>query len=413
MTQADRYVIEVNQAIAGPREPRLKNVRPRKISDYSHVPRPWLDVAQRLSSPVRLGPPICDELLAFVQHVFTEEEASVARHLGLFRGRAAAAVARADRRDLTQTALLLERLAVEKYVIASGGPPEQRRYYLLPIMPGMFEMALIGCTPDSLSDWHCRFIELFETLYETGYILDYQRAGGAITPFIRVIPVGKAIEAHPMALPSDKLEIMLDRFETFGIGQCQCRMTMQALGHGCGKPLGNCTLMGEWAGRGIEEGTLRSVSKKNALEIKREAESHGLVTWMMNVESTRGQCSCSCCGCCCHALRAVTEFNAPSQIAPPHFLPRLEAAKCAYCGKCGKACPMRAIVVDPKQKTYLHLLERCVGCGLCVVACDRQKALTMEAVPDYRLPYRSWFSLIARAAPGMLRTSWSVWRQRG
>ena len=74
---------------------------------------------------------------------------------------------------------------------------------------------------------------------------------------------------------------------------------------------------------------------------------------------------------------------------------------------------MRAIVVDPKQKTYRHLLERCVGCGLCVVACDRQKALTMEAVPDYRLPYRSWYSLIARATPGMLRTSWSVWRQRG
>jgi hypothetical protein len=37
----------------------------------------------------------------------------------------------------------------------------------------------------------------------------------------------------------------------------------------------------------------------------------------------------------------------------------------------------------------------------------------MEPVPDYRLPYRSWFSLIARAAPGMLRTSWRVWRQRG
>ena len=176
---------------------------------------------------MRLGPPICDELLAFVRHVFSEEEASVARHLGLFRGRAAAAVAHADRRDLTQTALLLERLAAEKYVIASGGPPEQRRYYLPPIMPGMFEMALIGCTPDSLSDWHRHFIELFETLYETGYILDYQHAPGTITPFIRVIPVGKAIEAHPMALPSDKLEIVLDRFETFGIGQCQCRMTMQ------------------------------------------------------------------------------------------------------------------------------------------------------------------------------------------
>ena len=179
--QPNRHVIEVNQAIVGPREPRLKTVRPRKISDYPHVPRPWLDVAQRLSSPVRMGPPICDELLAFVQHVFTEEEACVARHLGLFRGRTAATVARADRRDLAQTALLLERLATEKCVIARGGPPDERRYYLLPVMPGMFEIALIVCRPDTLSPWHRRFIELFETLYETGYMLDYQR-GPARSP---------------------------------------------------------------------------------------------------------------------------------------------------------------------------------------------------------------------------------------
>jgi hypothetical protein len=126
--QPNRHVIELNQAIAGPREARLKNVRPRKVGDYPQVARPWLDVAQRLSSPVRLGPPLCDELLAFVQHVFTEEEASVARHLGLFRGRTAAAVARADHCDVARATLLLERLASEKRVIASGGPPEDRRY---------------------------------------------------------------------------------------------------------------------------------------------------------------------------------------------------------------------------------------------------------------------------------------------
>ncbi len=406
-------MIELNQAIVGPRQPRLKNVRPRKLSDYPQVPRPWLDVAQRLSSTVRMGPPICDQLVAFVQHVFTEEEASVARHLGLFRGRTAASVARADHRDLAQTSVLLQRLAAEKHVVASGGPPHHRRYYLLPVVPGMLEMALIACPPEALSPWHRRFIELFETLYETGYLADYQLKSSGAAALIRVIPLGQTIDAHPMALPSDKLEIVLDRFDTFGIGQCQCRLTMQALGRGCGKPLGNCTIMGQWAQRGIEEGWLRRVSKRGALEIKREAESHGLVTWMMNVASSRGQCSCSCCGCCCHALRAVTEFNAPSMIAPPHFLPQRDAAACTYCGKCGQACPLNAILVDPKQKTYRHLLERCVGCGLCVVACDRKKALRMEAVPDYRLPYRSWFSFIAGTAPSMLRTSWKVWRERG
>jgi hypothetical protein len=36
----------------------------------------------------------------------------------------------------------------------------------------------------------------------------------------------------------------------------------------------------------------------------------------------------------------------------------------------------------------------------------------MEPVPGYRLPYRSWFSLIAHATPGILLNSWKVWRQR-
>ena len=287
-------------------------------------------------------------------------------------------------------------------MIAASGPADRAAYRLLPIMPGIFEMMLIGQTLESMTDWHRRFVELFEALYETGYMLDYR---GRTTPMIRFLPVGKAIDAHPMALPTDKLEIVMDRFEVFGIGQCQCRMAMDVLGKGCGKPIENCTVMGQWAEQGIENGTLKRVSKKEAIEIKRHAESHGLVNWMMNVESSRGQASCSCCGCCCHAMRIVNEFNAPGFIAPPHFLPRLDAARCIHCGKCAQNCPMGAIVVDTQQKTYKHLLERCIGCGLCVLACDRQKAMTMEPVPDYRLPYRSWFSLIAHSMPSTLTTS--------
>jgi Pyruvate/2-oxoacid:ferredoxin oxidoreductase delta subunit len=409
-TPRGRKIIEVQDRIVGPGEPRTKAIRPRKVTDYPHVPRAYHDVALQLASPVRMGPPICDELMALVQHLFTEEEAGAVRHLGLFSGRSANDVARAEHRPVEQIQPILDRLTNEKRVIVSSGPPENARYRLLPIVPGIFEMTLISHTPESLTDWHRRFIELFETLYETGYSLDYQQKHP--TPVVRFLPVGGVVDAHPMALPTDKLEIVLDQFEVFAVGQCQCRMAMESLGKGCGKPLGNCMVMGAWAEPGIEDGSLRQVSKNDALEIKREAESHGLVNWMMNVRASRGQSSCSCCGCCCHAMRMVNEFNAPGFIAPPHFLPRLDASKCVHCGKCATNCPMGAIVVDMQKKTFTHLLERCIGCGLCVLACDRQKALAMEPVPDYRLPYRSWFSLIAHSLPGTLMTNWKISRQR-
>ncbi len=260
-----------------------------------------------------------------------------------------------------------------------------------------------------MTPWHRRFAELFEALCDTGYILDYN---GPATPAVRFLPVGKAIEAHPAALPSDKLEIVLDQFDAFAVGQCQCRMSMQVIGRGCGKPIGNCAAMGQWARRGIEAGVMREVSKQGLLDLKREAESFGMVNWIMNVESTKGQCCCSCCGCCCHAMRSINEFNAPSWIAPPHFRPRHDPAACTYCGKCAKNCPMGAISIDLEQKTFRYRPERCIGCGLCVLSCDRRGALALAPVPDYEMPYRSWFSYIAHATPGILKSTWKVWRKR-
>ena len=265
-TPSGRRVIEVQGRVVGPTEPRLKVLRPRKLSDYPHVPGVYHDVARQLSSPARMGPPVCDELMALVQHVFSEEEAGVVRHLGLLSGRSAAELARAEHRPIDQVQPILDRLSNEKRVVVrSGGRKEGTApvYRLLPIVPGIFEMMLISHTPESLTEWHRRFIELFESLYETGYSLDYQQKHPA--PSVRYLPVGKAIDAHPMALPTDKLEMVLDQFKVFAVGQCQCRMAMQALGRGCGKPLGNCMVMGTWAERGVADGWLKLVSRNEAL----------------------------------------------------------------------------------------------------------------------------------------------------
>jgi Pyruvate/2-oxoacid:ferredoxin oxidoreductase delta subunit len=407
-----RRVIEVQRELPNPGGPRNLAARPKGLRDFPGVAEVHLQVAKRLSSPLLMGPPLSDELIALVQHLFTEEEAGVVRHLGQLVGRTVDDLARAERRAREQIEPLVHQLAVVKRAIASDGAAGQEKYRLLPIMPGIFEMVLIGSSPETISPWHRRFAELFESLYETGYARDYQRGRTRPAPFVRVLPIGRTIDAHPMALPSDRLEVILDRYDTFGVGQCQCRLTTAVAGRGCGRPLGNCTVMGQWAERGIAHGWLKPVTRTELLDIKREAETQGLVTWMMNIESLPGQISCSCCGCCCHAMRLVTEFNVPGIMAPAHFRPHFNAAQCTACGKCVRGCPTQALTLAGEPQALQHQPARCIGCGLCAVACNLRRAVLMEPVPDYQLPYRSWFSLLFHSGAGMVQGAWQAWRGR-
>lgn len=401
----------MGQSVLKPIEHR-RRIRSKSLSDFPGVSKAHLEIARKLSSPLLSGPPLCDELVSFVQHLFTEEEAGLVQHLGQFTGMTAADLAKAEHRPVDEVEPILHRLAVVRRSILASRPPGRIRYRLMPIMPGIFETVMIGESPDTLSPWHRRFAELFEALYDTGYLADYKEAQNRPVPALRWIPARSTIEAHPMALPSDYIEPLLDRFSVFGLGQCQCRLSMRAARQGCGKPVSNCTVMGRFAERGIKQGWLRPVTRKDVLEIKREAESHGLVTWIMNTESTLGQMSCSCCGCCCHAMRIVSEFSAPGIMAPAHFLPRFDSSRCIHCGKCARNCPMGALAVDGQARKREHFAARCIGCGLCVVACGDRRAVSMEPVPEYRLPYKSWFALQFRASVGLIQSAWKVWRQR-
>ena len=261
MDSPARRVIEVQQAILARGEPRQTRLRPTKPGDYPHVPAVYLQVAEKLASPLLMGPPICDELVAFVRHLFTEEEAAVVRHLGMLKGRSAAELARAEHRPLEQIEPILRRLLGVKRAIAAAGPDGKQKYRLLPIMPGIFEMVLIGVQPEEMSPWHRRFAELFEALYETGYMVDYQQGRLGRRRWCGCCRWAGRSRPIPWRCPSDHLDVVLDRFDTFGVGQCQCRMTMQVAGHGCGKPLGNCTVMGQWAEQGIQQGWLKPVSQ--------------------------------------------------------------------------------------------------------------------------------------------------------
>jgi MinD superfamily P-loop ATPase len=67
-------------------------------------------------------------------------------------------------------------------------------------------------------------------------------------------------------------------------------------------------------------------------------------------------------------------------------MPEVDSAKCTHCGKCAKACPMGAWTVDTKNKTRSFEPVRCIGCGLCYAACDKERAIELKPVADYKAP---------------------------
>jgi Fe-S-cluster-containing hydrogenase component 2 len=186
------------------------------------------------------------------------------------------------------------------------------------------------------------------------------------------------------------------------------------VGEGCGRSLEVCTAMGTWAPEMVRRGQMKQASREDVLEIKRGAEKEGLVSWMMNEESGKfTNSSCSCCGCCCGALRSISEFNTPGFIAPPHFMPGIDHQACNSCVKCVKVCPMGALhmLEEGETKRLLHKPERCIGCGLCVVACS-EEALTLKEVEGYKEPPSGWPAYLAKYARNHLVNSWKVWSTR-
>ena len=51
--------------------------------------------------------------------------------------------------------------------------------------------------------------------------------------------------------------------------------------------------------------------------------------------------------------------------------PVQDPAKCVYCTLCARNCPMEALTVDRKAKTWELNEDACIGCGTCASACPK------------------------------------------
>jgi electron transport complex protein RnfB len=363
------------------------------IGAYSGVSASHMAVVNNFASPLLLGPPVCDELIALVEHLYTEEEADIVQYIKPSRAKSAKGLSKRCGRPLYEVEEILHRLAYEKCTLITFSVLQKDYYIILPIYPGIFDMVFIGSNPRKMTSWHKRAAQLFEDLFYTGFLTDYYNSDNRLD-LIRVLPIGEEIQGTQSAVPAERLEEVLDRHKIFGLTTCCCRQSRRLVGGTCTKSMETCVVMGGLAELFIKQGKFREVSKKDVIEIKAEAESNGMVTWFKNQEGKKfGNICCSCCSCCCGIMRTISEFNAPGLISPPHFLPHVDHTKCNICGKCVESCHVKALSLlnDGDINRLIFEQKKCIGCGLCIRACPKG-ARSLKEVPVYNDPPVTWMA---------------------
>jgi ferredoxin len=324
--------------------------------------------------------PVNEVLAEMMSTVFSEEEADLAASFPV-RPATAATIARAGRTSTEAAERLLAALD-GRGVIASYAADGQRRFMLLPIVPGLFEVVMWSRRTDPEAR---RFAELYERYYTRDYF------SAKPNGLIKIIPVEKHIDTQVGVLPTDRVSELIDSHTSFSLTACCCRHAADLRGEPCSKPRETCMAFGSLAEFLVDRGLARKAEKAELFEVAERAAEMGLVHLTDNV--ARANFLCSCCSCCCTGLKIITRFSYPWMIAKSHFMAAVDRAACEGCGACAGRCPTGALTIVDER---VNLDEpSCIGCGLCVSACHLDVALRLVERPRYAPPNTRFGQLAA------------------
>ena len=356
-----------------------------------------VELARVFSSVRLMGPPFSERLVRLMVHLFSPEEAAVARHLPFYRPRPLERIARGVRRPPEEITPLLEAMGARRVIYQS-----ENGYSLLPLIPGMFEYMLMNGAD---SDWHREYARQLIDLFSTGYMREYNANP---THAVRNLPVAAAIEGQSLVADPDLVAEMIERHSSMGVlTVCQCRQSKRFVGQECkrARPEDGCLMFGRFAETIVQKGNGRLVEKSEMREIVAERREKKLVFMTGNVGAGNPNGICTCCDCCCHGLESINHYQGMGLVAEPRFKAAVDEAACDHCGKCARACNTYAHAVAENRHSYDP--AKCIGCGLCVVNC-KEHALRMEANPAYRPPAEGFGRLGLRLLPASLLSGLKV-----
>ncbi len=164
--------------------------------------------------------------------------------------------------------------------------------------------------------------------------------------FMRVIPIGKSIDAQSKTVTYEEIQTYLDQSDFYSSAPCACRTSKKLLGDPCEHQIEDrCIQIGTEAEYYVKTGRARRITREEAEEILLEAEREGLVHEIFNNEGVNNSTFiCNCCGCSCSVLRRVTLMRC-SDYVRSNFVAQVNQDNCVACGACVEACNANALVL--------------------------------------------------------------------
>lgn len=278
--------------------------------------------------------------------------------------------------------------------IAHGGA----RYYTLPpVVVGLFELTFMRARPEMPMR---ELAWLFEQYFSENDGAFARALLAGRTQLFRSLVREEALPEHATEiLDWERTTQIVASSSAFSVGICQCRHAAEHLGKACDKPREVCMTFNHIAENLSRNGIARAITRNEALDILAKSKEAGLAQTGDNVQRKVGFI-CNCCGCCCHLMRGIKEFDLHPGIITSNWIAGFDHAKCKGCGKCAKACPVDAIGTEKahggagKKLRAVGGDDACLGCGVCATVCKNgaatmkprsQRVLVPETMFDQRV----------------------------
>jgi electron transport complex protein RnfB len=227
---------------------------------------------------------------------------------------------------------------------------------------GIYDFQVNRLSPDLISD--------FDEYHMESIAKPIKKGARRLLP-LRTIPVEKSIPRSTekyIASYENVRQLILDAPGPIAVANCICRQTKDIKGQSCQHTSlrESCLQIGlDHARQYVDMGIARYIAKEEAYEILGKAQQDGLILQPEN--SQNPEAICCCCGDCCAELTAVSRYPQPAKLYSTNYYIDVVTQLCNHCGECLKRCQLNArLIAEGKPAVDL---DRCIGCGNCVVTC--------------------------------------------